>query len=329
MSEFLEQLGIENEDPEYVPGPLFSGQESEGIEVVPDCDTSILCPTDVEEVPHRQVSEVEKRLEKAFLYQQWTTGSLYDTRTDTAIEVEAEFKAFALQKLNELVGISLPQSVNSGFDENEVLVLKALAQKIIKAPTLLGQNAPKVEKAPKPAPQRVQKQPPKAEPKPVAKPVGRPKLNRQSVPQEVAKPPVAAPQVPQTKPPVATQVPLSNKKPQGPAFYKDGESVVEGNKQYTIKWVRINSAVYGPAEEGRMDRMPLKTCLLLKDGITVYKTEGDELYKIVKMDKTPKVRPVEAVPFPSIQGMETVTALAAGRAAAAVNNRFNNQMTGR
>jgi hypothetical protein len=93
--------------------------------------------------------------------------------------------------------------------------------------------------------------------------------------------------------------------------------------------VKINSAVYGPAEEGRMDRMQPKTCLLLKDGMTVYKTEGDELYKIVKMDKTPKVRPVEAVPFPSIQAMEHVTALSAGRAAASVNNRFHSQMTGR
>ena len=149
------------------------------------------------------------------------------------------------------------------------------------------------------------------------------------MPQEVAKPPVAAPQASQTKPPVATQVPLSNKKPVGPVFYKDGESVVEGNKQYTVKWVKINSSVYGPAEEGRMDRMQPKTCLLLRDGITVYKTEGDELYKIVKMDKTPKQRPIEAVPYPSIGVMETVTALAAGRAAAAVGNRFHSQMTGR
>jgi hypothetical protein len=69
--------------------------------------------------------------------------------------------------------------------------------------------------------------------------------------------------------------------------------------------------------------MPQKTCLLLKDGMTVYKTEGDQIFKVIKMDKTPKLRPEEAVPFPRNMTIATIAAAEAG--ANAANNRFVNE----
>jgi hypothetical protein len=343
-SEFLEQLAIEDMIPQHkvVQRPLYGGQEEIGEEVSPEpvyADEAIFLQDGTEAVEFDnkvpEMSEVEKRLQKAVLYQQWANGNLYDQKTVATIEVEAEFREFALKQLNKLIGIQQENEVLSSFDEFETTALKSLAQMIIKNPALLGsKKAKEVVKEPAKIAPKLQ---PKITPKPpvvAAKPVGRPKLRQQEVPQEIApkQPVVVKTPIPaqvqqsrQVKSPVQQnqqnqQRPVVRTNPRGPQFFQDGANIEENGKSYTIKWSQTAPSAYGPAEEIRLNNMPQKTCLLLKDGITVYKTEGDEFFKIIKMDKTPKMRPVEAIPFP--QNMTLATMAAADAGANAVNNRF-------
>jgi hypothetical protein len=330
MSEFLEQLGIEKIDPmgKDEEAPIFIGDDSNP----EDAPVAVYQENEVSEEVNTaivEMSEVEKRLQKAVLYQQWASGNLYDQKTPSTIEVEAEFREFALSQLNKLIGIKQQEpEVKSSFDEQEIVALKTLAQMVINNPSLLGGK--KQVKEPARVQQTAVKQAvtkPRSEPvKPAAKPVGRPKLIKQEVPQEiVVKPaPIAQPaQIRQSPQPQQTR-PVSNQPAKrGPQFYKDGEQVEEGGKKYEIKWSLTRAGAYGPAEEIRLNNMPQKTCLLLKDGMTVYKTEGDQIFKVIKMDKTPKLRPEEAVPFPRNMTIATIAAAEAG--ANAANNRFVNE----
>lgn len=323
MSEFLEQLGIENLDPmgkdEDQP-ILVNVDETDGEPVSVDDDTQI-----VEESVVPKMSEVEKRLQKAVLYQQWANGGLYDQKTDSTIEVEAEFRAFALSQLNKLIGIHQEQEVKSSFTEQEITVLKSLAKTIIENPSLLGGR-----KTTKDTAKPVQKHAAKVEvQKPVVKPTKPPKLNKQELPQGMAPAPIVVTKpvqqvttqqvvTQQSKPAVTSQV------KKGPQFFKDGETFEEKGKRYEIKWVLTHAGAYGPAEEIRLTNMPQKTCLLLKNGLSVYKTEGDEIYKIIKMDKTPRTMPEQAVPFP--RNMTAATIAAAEATASAVNDRFGRDL---
>jgi hypothetical protein len=314
QSEFLEQLGMGDAD------PVYESEEDSGVEVAPESiDEEIV----VEDAAVPEMSEVEKRLQKAVLYQQWASGNLYDQKTQSTVEVEGEFREFALNQLNKLIGIQQDAAVKSDlFDDAEVAALKGLAQMVIKNPALIGgkkavqETAKPVAKAPIKVVKKVE--PIKVTPKPAEKP----KLRRQEVPQEIAQQPtvVKKPVIIQPKTQQLVGSMVQSKGPRCPQFYQDGTTVEEGGKTYSIKWAQTSAEAYGPAEEIRLTNMKPKTCLLLKDGMTVYRTEGDEFFKIVKMDKTPRVRPVEAVPFPSNMTFATMAASEAG--AQAVNNRF-------
>lgn len=263
------------------------------------------------------MSEVEKRLEKAILYQQWINGKLYDSPTESTLEVEQEFKEFALKQLNKLIGLGVQEpKVSNQFSDEEVLILRALAQNIVSNHKIkkevenntLVQSKVKKTKVEAPAKPAIKQE------KPVQK-APAPKLQVKSVPETVKKPvpgnveklnsikpPMPAPKSLVQATPKVNQVKPSNK----PFFGKDGEIIEENGKKFEVKWIPINSMTYGRGEQNRLENMAPKSILALK-GLTIYKTEGEELFSIIKRDMTPKEIPANAVPFPSIAMMPMAT----------------------
>ena len=267
---------------------------------------------ELEPVPEG-MSEIEKRLQKANLYQQWTTGQLYDSRTQCTVEVEQEFKNFALKQLNKLIGINVEQEqVQSQFEPEELEALKALAQAII-ANKKLKQEVIKTSLQPKP----IVKKPIAVKPiiqaeKPVIQPQAKPKLKTKPLPIEVqpTKQPVLETNKNNVSPPKSLVQAATAKKP---FFAKDGEEIEESGKKYRAKWIQINSYSYGRAEQARLEKMAPKSIMVV-GGLTIYKTESDELYSIIKQDLTPKETPVDAVPFPSRSQMTMITQMRASSA---------------
>jgi hypothetical protein len=276
-----------------------------------------------EEVYDGAMSAIQLRLEKANLYQQWIKGDLYDLKTQSTVEVEEEFKAFALKQLNRLIGLESTDPAvepQHTFSDLEIKALQLLAQAIIKNPkfnhtndTAVGVTAPVSKKLPG--------RPAKAVSKPLAPPQ-KPVLKKKAVPKDIA--PTQLHQV-ATKPMAPTAVhsavrPTTN--PHSAFFANDGEIFKENGKTFEVKWVPTNSNEYGPSEGPRMEAMAPETTLKLKNGISVYRTVGMEFYKIIKMDKSPKVKPTNALPFPSVAQMGQVTAMAAARATETIGNAY-------
>jgi hypothetical protein len=327
--------------------PLYGGEVPVVTEVsYEDSIQEVLAPEEtyeeqVEELPNnlQSISEVERRLEKANLYRQWASGGLYDNQTSTTVEVEQEFKDFALKQLNKLIGITTEEEkVVSPFNEIEITVLKELANTIINNHKLKQGNQPA---KPIRKPKEVIKQE-----KPVIKPVAqaKPRLKPKTLPVEVMsvrKPvpevvvPPSVPSVvlssakkPQVQAPPSTPLLNQTKDPKKPLFGKNGEIIKENGKEYEIVWNQINTFSYGRAESAKLERMKPKSLLMVGD-MTIYKTEGDELYSIIKRDKTPKTMPVNAIPMPSIGAMEGITLSRASKSNASSTNILAQKMGGR
>ncbi len=124
----------------------------------------------IEEVRVR--SEVERRIRKANLYQAILAGEMFEGEvSDEAIEVEAEFREFALKRLQIFMGMDAEEELKekpAQFTREEELALKTLAAKILGKPV--------------PAPQQPAPELPKkvfvAAPKPVAMPSAEPRLRQ-------------------------------------------------------------------------------------------------------------------------------------------------------
>jgi len=324
-NDIWESIGIApNELPESArpkPRPLYAGEEASGVPA--DVDLSQFQEVteetyEPEEAPvyeeQQPLTEVEKRLQKAVLYQRWAQGNLYQNQTECTVEVEQEFKEFALNQLNKLIGLPTATATvkDDTFDNNEVLILKALVRAIMENKdirmSLLGglskPTKPEPKKQEKPAaPAKKPGRPPKASAavvKPVSKPpaaakpsqpAAKPVLMVQDVPQELqpVAPPVARP---------VQQAPRHVANPNKPVILPDGTEFEENGRKYRIKWVITTTGVLGPAKVNKLEKMPQKTAYKVDD-VTLYKNESDEIYKILKQDITPKTTPANGVPFPT------------------------------
>lgn len=88
----------------------------------------------------RTLSEVERRLRKSNCYRAILDQPLFDENaSEEAVEVEAEFREFALARLRELMGISaIKPPVEQQFSYEEEVALKAWAAKLVGKPAILS-----------------------------------------------------------------------------------------------------------------------------------------------------------------------------------------------
>lgn len=254
-----------------------------------------------------EISEAERRFNKAALYKQWVSGRLFgDNDSPEVLEVEKEFKDFARLQLKKLIGLEQDKpSVSSEFTPEEVTVLKTLAAQVLKKPALI-----------KPAEKPVVKKPPVLQPRPAAPKVEKPVVVPKPVPQQT-KPTVTIPAKPQAKPPV--QQPVGSKVPANESVIK------EGGKTYKIHHIQITANEYGPGPAGIINGMKPNSVMKLM-GVQIYKDPNGTLFKIVKKDDTPKPMPENRVPFPDTQQMEDVTQRMSERAVNSSANRLGRGM---
>ncbi len=128
----------------------------------------------------RTLSEVESRLFKANLYRAVLENPLFpDEQSQTAYEVEQEFREFTLSRLNALLGVSNNKQPEAVLDPEEVNVLKIWAKKLLNKPTALNIQAAPVEVKP----------PPVVTPVVVSRPASTPRMQTASVsPKRIAQP---------------------------------------------------------------------------------------------------------------------------------------------
>jgi hypothetical protein len=87
-----------------------------------------------------QMSEAERRLEKAMYYRVLLNQQLFSENSDISSEIESELREFIKQRLGILLGM-VPEmkvsSVPSQFTDEEVTVLREVAAKLSKSPHLM------------------------------------------------------------------------------------------------------------------------------------------------------------------------------------------------
>ena len=260
-----------------------------------------------------EISEAERRFNKAALYKQWVSGRLFgDNDSPEVLEVEKEFKDFARLQLKKLIGIEQEEEkpASSDFTPEQVTVLKTLADQLLKKPTLM-----------KPAESKPQA--PKKPQQPVLKPRQAPV--KPPTPPAVV-PRVAKPVVQQTQPTVTNRVkpspkPVQASKPTGavPAH----ESVIqEKGRTFKVYHIQTTQNEYGPGSAMVIKSMkPNSTLKLPTNGIQIYKDPSGNLFKIIKKDETPQDMPDNRVPVPTGAAMEAATARMSERAAHVAINR--------
>lgn len=152
--------------------------------------------------PDPLMFEAQRRMRKASYYQTFLDGPLLEGvgNDPTAAEVEKEFKAFVVQKYQELLGIAAIKPPEKSLTEDEVVILKEFVQ-TVKArkgqpqKVTVPQQVVQAPQPPPPAPVRVQpvQVPP---PVPAVPKVRRRRLPNGSTPQQEQK---AATQTPQKR----------------------------------------------------------------------------------------------------------------------------------
>lgn len=106
---------------------------------------------------YREMSPIEIRLAKANCYRMLLESNLFMDGDYVSQEVEAEVREFIEEKLSQLMGFTPePQKVESFFSDEEIDVLKRLAEKMLSKPT---------EEKPPSNPQRTNSRPSTAKPR--------------------------------------------------------------------------------------------------------------------------------------------------------------------
>jgi hypothetical protein len=86
------------------------------------------------------MSEAERRFEIAQYYKMLLQNSLFQNKTEASLKVEAEVRDFIRERLSVLLGVQPPKTsvdnISSAFSDEQIQVLKDLAD--------LGEEAPKV-----------------------------------------------------------------------------------------------------------------------------------------------------------------------------------------
>jgi hypothetical protein len=320
---YLDELGLDNNATVTVQRVQSSAYREEYSSV--DEPQQIEAFDEQDEVS-QQLSEAEKKFSKAALYKQWISNRLYEGDGPEVLEVEAEFKEFALLQLKRLLGIepAVTKTLSRrDFTDDEVLTLKTLASQII--------NNPKLRAKPQVAEKPILRQEvEKPQPRP-AKPIVQPQLRPRQVPPEASQP--AAVQKPAAPPQPA---PRAQQKPQQAAqpaprrkVPADGETIQEDDKTYKISHVGISPATYGPVEEKRINNMPPSTVILLKNGIQVIKNSNGEVFSIIRKDVTPQAMSDNMVRFPQPSEMLGITQVMSDKASQLGNRITTNKINGR
>lgn len=264
-----------------------------------------------EEEQSPALSEVETRLYKAQIYDQYLKSPPFEANDPLTAEVAAEFAAFARFKMEKLLGISSAASFESDFTDLEVQILKAVAKKVAQQ---TGAKEPSRSEPPKPvrtAPPAPRLVPPPAAPR---QPQQKPRLPAPTAQRPPQRPPQRPAPAAAARP---QQRPQQRQNPAQEPVPKDGEIVTDGQKAWRVKWVQMNPNEFGEGVAKRLETMRPDTAMTLPNGLKVYKTAGEEIFKIIKMDKTPQATDPRALPFPTAHQMAIITASQAGEASTA------------
>ena len=259
-----------------------------------------------------QMSEAERRLDKALLYKQWVGGSLFEgDSTELTREVEAEISGFVKERLGILLGCNTkpvePVQVEAQFTPVEAKFLKLLTAKALtREPKLKGA----LERELGGLSTNLQKAQPTVVPKPLpVKPTVKPRQQP-----EGAKPVPQARQQTQRQPlPTKPQA----KSVKNEILPQDNEVVTENGKKFRIKWEPMAPDFYGAKVEELLTELPRNQHIRLPKpgqgaGVQVYKATDSDYFKVLRLDITPQVKNIEAVPMPT--SMEMATAMKAGQA---------------
>lgn len=284
----------EDDQEQVDPFAEFVAEEQQAEAIIADV---VEAPTSdyTEESLDSEISEAERRFNKAALYKQWVSGRLFgDNDSPEVLEVEKEFKDFARSQLKKLIGLeSETPVVASDFSPEQVAALKTLADQLLKRPSLIK---------------------PKDEPKPAPKKPAPPVLAPRAAPPKPEKAPAVVPRpvkpAQQSKPTVTNRAPVKpGQKPVQPrGTVPANESVIEeGGRKYKIYHIQASINEFGPGSASIVRGMRNGSTAKLLNDIQVYKDPNGTLFKIVRKDETPKPLPENRVPFPSDGQMSEVT----------------------
>jgi len=172
--------GLDVETPPTGGAPSISALEAEAAAVVSEVNDEV----------ENQLSEVEKRLERAQYYNLILKDTLFDDDSESARVVEEELREFVRSRLGVLLGLKHEPRKEPPkpppFDEDEIQALKAMAARVLKKPAIL---------APKPEPTRAAAPPtlkkvevsfqPKVVPRSIPVPASSPRTQSKVIPKAV------------------------------------------------------------------------------------------------------------------------------------------------
>jgi hypothetical protein len=289
MSNLLDELLPE--DYEY--------QEAASQELSEEVQSGVEDAVETSEV-EQEMSEAERRFNKASLYKQWVSGRIFDGESEDVLEVEEEFRGFARTQLKKLIGLKDEDpkpEVISPFSPEEITALKTIAATLLKRPSFakVEPTIPaKVEL--KPVPKRPVLRPRTVPPKPT---VQKSEVIQRSAPKQ----PIAQAKTAVTKPaPAKLQA-------AAPASVPTHDSIIKKNgKTYKIVHLPTTHSEHGPGPSVWIRGLKAGASVILPgSGTKIYRDTDGSLYKIIEKDITPVVKPVDAVPMPHPSQMLQIT----------------------
>lgn len=245
-----------------------------------------------------ELSEVERRLEKAHFYRMLIKHDLISSDSAEAIEVEEEIQNFVRGQLAILLGMkTLPvAAVPFAFTDEEVEALKAVAAKVLQKPQVLAAKPPPkaatiTPVSEKPAPVVAVRPPPepvvraaapKAEPPPPRRRGRPPKSTPAPAPLQKSEGPMR----PRTERPTAKEDDLA-----------PGERIeTVGGRRYKVVKRPVNDPATGKQKVG---------------------ADGKPVFDDYKIDITPKTMLPGVAPFPSTEVMNAIESQRAAEVLAA------------
>ena len=232
-------------------------------------------PEDLQEDPGTTMSEAEFRITKALLYKELLQGSFFDSNNTVIDEVEYEIREFVERKLQELLGMAVPVQVQKDFTEEQIIALRAWADKISSDAKLMSA----ISKA---EPKEAVKEPKVVPRAPlVTNTIKEPALRTRTTPKSVGRPAGSKNKKPLAKPVAATPKPAVA----SDAIPKSGEKITEGGKRYEISHTSIDFSTqsFFPEDINRMRDLPIGKTLKTEDGFWIGRSGEKTYIKITKM----------------------------------------------